>query len=240
MSEWLRVLAALALCLQCTNAGPVLTQPASISTSLEETVAITCVLSGGSMDKYHTTWYRQKTGSVPVYVWNDYASRRGSEIPSRITGSRITSNNLMHLTIANANVQDVADYYCAAWDYTHGGFTFGRGTKLNVRPLQAPLVSLLPPSPVQIKEKNTATLMCLVSGFNPGAAEIEWTVDGSVRGNGVETSRIQQEADNTFSVSSYLTLSASEWNSHELYSCLVKHETSANPLKRNIERSSCM
>ncbi|MBS2599732.1 hypothetical protein KFY57_26755, partial [Salmonella enterica subsp. enterica serovar Typhimurium] len=68
----------------------------------------------------------------------------------------------------------------------------------------------------------------------------EWTVDGSLRGNGVETSRIHQERDNTFSVSSYLTLSASDWNSHELYSCLVKHETQANPFRSSISRSSCV
>ncbi|NJI29836.1 hypothetical protein HBI98_21985 [Aeromonas veronii] len=119
-------------------------------------------------------------------------------------------------------------------------YSFGSGTLLSVGSPQKPSVSLLPPSSDQITAKNMATLVCLVSGFNPGAAEIEWTVDGSVRGNGVETSRIQQEADNTFSVSSYLTLSASEWNSHELYSCVVKHETQANPLQTSISRSSCM
>ncbi|XP_041059207.1 immunoglobulin lambda-1 light chain-like [Carcharodon carcharias] len=240
MCEWLRVLAALVLCLQCTNAGPVLTQPASISTSLGNTVAVTCTMSGGSMGSYYTSWYWQKRGNAPVYVWNDYDSSRGSGIAERFTGSRDTSRNVMRLTISNVQAADVADYYCSAWDSSAGGFTFGKGTKLSVGEPRAPSVSLLPPSSDQIKEKDKATLVCLVSGFKPGAVEIEWTVDGSVRGNGVETSRIQQETDNTFSVSSYLTLSASDWNTHELYSCLVKHEALANPLKKSIEKSNCI
>ncbi|GCB69839.1 hypothetical protein scyTo_0012497 [Scyliorhinus torazame] len=240
MSEWLRVLAALTLCLQCTNAGPVLTQPASISTSLGKTVVITCTLSGGSMSSDYTSWYWQKPGSAPKFVWRDYDSSRGSGIPDRFTGSRDTSRNVMHLTISNVKAEDVADYYCGSWGGSPALYTFGKGTELNLGDPRAPSVSVLPPSPDQIKGKDTATLVCFLNGFKPGAAEIEWTVDGSVRGNGVETSRIQQEADNTFSVSSYLTLSAAEWNSHELYSCVVKHEALANPLKTSISRSSCL
>ncbi|GCB69838.1 hypothetical protein scyTo_0012496 [Scyliorhinus torazame] len=240
MCEWLRVLMALVLCLQSTNAGHVLTQPPSISTSLGKTVTITCTLSGGSMNNYYTSWYWQKPGSAPVFVCRDYDSSRGPGIPVRFTGSRVTSTNVMHLTNSNVMAEDVADYYCGAWDINAGGFTFGKGSKLNLGAPLAPSVSVLPPSPVQIKGKNTATLVCFLNGFKPGVADIEWTVDGSIRGNGVETSRIQQEADNTFSVSSYLTLSAAEWNSHELYSCVVKHEALANPLKTSISRSSCL
>ncbi|XP_067911704.1 immunoglobulin lambda-1 light chain-like [Heterodontus francisci] len=239
MNEWLHVLAALTLCLQCTIAGTVLTQPESISTSQGKTVKITCTMSGGSMGIYHTSWYWQKPGSAPVFVWRDYDSTRGSGIPDRFTGSRDTSRNVMHLTVTDVQSEDAADYYCGGWDSRAGGFIFGEGTKLNLGNPRGPSVSVLPPSSDQITTKNTATLVCLVSGFNPGAVEIEWTVDDSVRGNGVETSRIQQETDNTFSVSSYLTLPASEWNSHELYSCVVKHETQANPLKTSIARSSC-
>ncbi|XP_067862385.1 immunoglobulin lambda-1 light chain-like [Heptranchias perlo] len=239
MSEWLRVLAALIYCLQCTNADTVLTQPGSISTSLGKTVKITCTLSGGSMGSYYTSWYWQKPGGAPAFVWNDNYSSRGSGIPDRFTGSRDTSSNVMHLTITNIQSGDAADYSCGAWISNSAGYTFGKGTKLNLGNPRVPSVSLLPPSSVEITEKNTATLVCLVSGFNPGAVEIDWTVDGSVRENGVETSRVQQETDNTFSVSSYLTLRAPDWNSHELYSCVVKHETQANPLQTSIARSSC-
>nr|pir Ig lambda chain - sandbar shark [Carcharhinus plumbeus]AAC59643.1 immunoglobulin lambda-chain [Carcharhinus plumbeus] len=230
-----RVLAALMLCFhsRCAIGDIVLTQPGSISTSPGKTVKITCTMSGGSIGNYYTSWYWQKPDSAPVLVW-DEKSGTASGVPNRFTGSVDSSNDKMHLTITNVQSEDAADYYCYA------ARTFGKGTKLNLGNPRSPTMSLLPPSSDQITAKNMATLVCLVSGFNPGAAEIEWTVDGSVRGNGVETSRIQQEADNTFSVSSYLTLSASEWNSHELYSCLVKHEAQANPLRTSISRSSCM
>ncbi|XP_067911424.1 immunoglobulin lambda-1 light chain-like [Heterodontus francisci] len=237
MTEWVQVLAALMLCLHSTNADPVLTQPASISTTPGSTVKITCTMSGGSIGSYYTSWYWQKPGSAPVLVWSE-SYDTASGIPDRFTGSVESSSNKLLLTITNVQTEDAADYYCAA--ASSGAYIFGRGTKLNLDNPRVPSVSVLPPSSDQITTKNTATLVCLVSGFNPGAVEIEWTVDDSVRGNGVETSRIQQETDNTFSVSSYLTLPASEWNSHELYSCVVKHETQANPLKTSISRSSCI
>nr|AES93017.1 immunoglobulin light chain [Squalus acanthias] len=224
-------------CLHSTNADPVLTQPASISTSPGETVKITCTMSGDNIGTYYTSWYWQKPGSAPVFVWYE-RSGTTSGIPDRFTGSVDSSSDMMHLNIANVQSEDAADYYCAVG--RSGIFTFGRGTKLSLSNPRAPSVSVLPPSSDQIAAKNTATLVCLVNGFNPGAVEIEWTVDGSVRGNGVETSRIQQETDNTFSVSSYLTLPASEWNSHGLYSCVVKHQTQANPLQTSITRSSCI
>ncbi|XP_067861668.1 immunoglobulin lambda-1 light chain-like [Heptranchias perlo] len=233
MIESIRVLAALMLCLYSTNADFVLTQPGSISTSTGKTVKITCTLSGDDISSYYTSWYWQKPRSAPVLVW-DESSGTASGIPDRFTGSVESSNNKLHLTITNVQSEDVADYYCLV------SRTFGGGTKLNLGNPRGPSVSVLPPSTDQITEKNTATLVCLVNGFNPGAVEIEWTVDGSVRGNGVETSRVQQETDNTFSASSYLTLAASDWNSHELYTCVVKHETQTNPLQTSIARSSCV
>uniref|UniRef100_UPI00398EA527 immunoglobulin lambda-1 light chain-like n=1 Tax=Pristiophorus japonicus TaxID=55135 RepID=UPI00398EA527 len=238
MTEWVRVLAALMLSLHNTNADSVLTQPSSISTTPGSTVKITCTLSGGNIGSWYTSWYWQKPGSAPVRVW--YQSSRASGIPDRFTGSVDSLGNKMHLTISNVLSEDVADYYCGAIRISPDRIVFGRGITLNLGSPRAPSVSVLPPSSDQIAAKNTATLACLVNGFNPGAVEIEWTVDGSVRGNGVETSRIQQETDNTFSVSSYLTLPASEWNSHELYSCVVKHESQANPLQSSIARSSCI
>nr|AAA86749.1 immunoglobulin lambda light chain [Carcharhinus plumbeus] len=239
MTQSIGVLAALILCFHSTIADPVLTQPGSISSSPGKTVTITCTMSGDTISSYYTSWYWQKPDSAPVFVWYE-SSGTASGIPDRFAGSVDSSSNKMHLTITNVQSEDAADYYCAARRSGANTFIFGRGTKLNLNSPRNPTVSVLPPSSDQITAKNMATLVCLVSGFNPGAAEIEWTVDGSVRGNGVETSRIQQEADNTFSVSSYLTLSASEWNSHELYSCVVKHETQANPLRTSISRSSCM
>ncbi|XP_059837295.1 immunoglobulin lambda-1 light chain-like [Hypanus sabinus] len=235
MSEWIRCLVALVFCLQHTVADFVLTQSPTISTSAGKTVKITCTMSGDNIGNYYASWYWQKPGSAPVYVWHQRYGR-ASGIPERFTGFVDSSSNQMDLTIANVQSEDDADYYCAVdRDYV---ITFGKGTALNLGNLRPPVVSVLGPSTEEILGKGTATLVCLVSGFNPAAVIIEWTVDGSTRRNGVEISQTQRDADNTFSASSYLTLPASDWNSHELYSCVVKHETRTT--KANVMRSSCI
>ncbi|XP_062929427.1 immunoglobulin lambda-1 light chain-like [Mobula hypostoma] len=237
MSEWIRCLVALVVCFQHTVADFVLTQSPSISTSAGKTVKITCTMSGDNVGSYYASWYWQKPGSAPVYVWHE-SYGRASGIPERFTGSVDSSSSKMCLTIDNVQAEDDAEYYCAVGkNYV---ITFGKGTKLNLGNPQPPVVSVLGPSTEELRGKGTATLVCLVSGFNPGAVNIEWTMDGNTRKNGVETSRIQQDTDNTFSASSYLTLPASDWNSHELFSCVVKHETQAAPLKANVMRSSCI
>ncbi|XP_032899470.1 immunoglobulin lambda-1 light chain-like [Amblyraja radiata] len=237
MAEGVWVL-ALVTCFHSINAETTLTQIPSISKSPGTTVKITCTRSGGSIGSY-TSWYWQKPDSSPVLVWYG-SSTRGTGIPDRFTGSVDSSTNQMHLTITNVQSEDAADYYCGVWDNSKYKFTFGRGTKLNLSSPRPPTVSILAPSMGEVTAKSTATLVCLVSGFNPGAVDIEWAVDGSWRSDGAATSRVQQEKDNSFSASSYLTLPAAYWNSHELYSCVVKHETQAIPIKANIARSSCL
>ncbi|XP_059837302.1 immunoglobulin lambda-1 light chain-like [Hypanus sabinus] len=204
-----------------------LTQSPSVSATPGRTMKITCTMSGGSIGGYYTSWYMQKPGGAPVFVWYG-SSTRGSGIPDRFTGSTVSSHNQMHLTITNVQWQDAADYYCGVADDSTFIFTFSSSFP------RKPAVSVLRPSAEEIRGQGTATLVCLVSGFNPAVVNTEWTVDGSTRRNGVETSRIQQDADNTFSASSYLTLPASDWNSHELYSCVVKHESQATPFQTNI------
>ncbi|XP_062925256.1 immunoglobulin lambda-1 light chain-like [Mobula hypostoma] len=237
MAEWIRCLVVLVFCFQNTVADVVLTQSPSISTSAGKSVKITCTMSGGNIGSYYASWYWQKPGSAPVIVWHEI-SDTASGIPDPFTGSVDSSSSQMHLTIANVQSEDAADYYCAVGK--SGVLTFGKGTKLNLDDPQPPVVSVLGPSTEELRGKVTATLVCLVSGFNPGAVNIEWTMDGNTRKNGVETNRIQQDTDNTFSASSYLTLPASDWNSHELFSCVVKHETQTAPLKANVMRSSCI
>ncbi|XP_067862379.1 immunoglobulin lambda-1 light chain-like [Heptranchias perlo] len=238
MSYWIRIVSTLVFCVVYLNAQVTVNQPRSMSTSPGNNVQISCTMSGANLGSGAVSWYQQIPGNTPrllVYYWSGSSIYRGPGISERFSGS--VSGNTGIFTMSNAQSEDAADYYCAMWS---NGIFFGKETRLCVGSPQEPSVSVLPPSSDEITTKNMATLVCLVNRFKPGAVEIEWTVDGSVRGNGVETSRIQQETDNTFSVSSYLTLSASEWNSHELYSCVVKHETQASPLQTSIARSSCI
>nr|AFM86174.1 immunoglobulin light chain [Callorhinchus milii] len=236
MDNWLRGMAALLLCLHGTTGAVTLTQPPTISSSPGNTIKITCTMSGDSIGSHHVSWYQQKPDGAPLFVWYQ-SGTTGQGIPDRFTGFVDSGSNAMHLTISTVQPEDAADYYCGAdknWK-----FLFGEGTKLSLKNPRGPSVTVLPPSPDQITAKSKATLVCLVNDFIPGAVEVEWTVDGSARSEGVETSAIKQQADNTYSVSSYLTLPTSEWESHDLYSCVVKHQTLATPLERSIARSSC-
>ncbi|NWT07804.1 LV1 protein, partial [Vireo altiloquus] len=81
-------------------------QPSLLSSSVGETVRITC--SGSSYGYYG--WYQQKVpGSAPVTVIysND---KRPSGIPLRFSSSGGT------LTITGVQAEDEAVYFCGGWD----------------------------------------------------------------------------------------------------------------------------
>nr|AAA59369.1 immunoglobulin light chain [Hydrolagus colliei] len=238
MAPWVPFLATLMTCLHCVNSLPALHQPPSVSTSLGEKLTLGCTMTGGSISSEYVYWYQQRPGNAPQYLlYTDGVNSftRMSGVSDRFSGSRDSRSG--DLIISSVQGDDAADYYCGVWE---SGYVFGKGTRVGIGDPRAPSVTVLPPSPDQITAKSKATLVCLVNDFTPGVVEVKWTVDGSARSEGVETSAIKQEVDNTYSVSSYLTLPASEWETHELYSCLVKHEARADPLKTTIARSTCV
>ncbi|XP_067861670.1 immunoglobulin lambda-1 light chain-like [Heptranchias perlo] len=233
------VLLLLMIDLTYTSAQVKLIQPDSDSTTPGRTVILNCTVQGISLSSSYVYWYQQRRDSAPRFVLRG-TDTRGDGIPDRFTGREDESTNVGYLTISNVESKDAADYYCAAYDSSSSSY-FGSGTRLNVlgRQPASPTMSLLPPAKDQIAA-NAATLVCLVNNFYPDSVKLVWSVDGKVRDAGVQTSPTLQDSDQTFSVSSYLTLSASEWNSHELYSCGVKHEALGSKLEQSIRRSSCL
>ncbi|XP_076209077.1 immunoglobulin lambda-1 light chain-like [Aptenodytes patagonicus] len=209
-----------------------LTQPSSMSANPGETVRITC--SGGS-GSYG--WFQQKVpGSAPVTViyWND---KRPSDIPSRFSGSKSGSTGT--LTITGVQAEDEAVYYCGGYDSSSAGGVFGPGTLLTVlgQPKVRPTVHLFPPSSEELSSQNKATLVCLLGDFYPRAVQVAWTADGRTLTSGIETSQPQRQSNNQYMASSYLTLSASDWKSHETYVCKVTHE--AGNVEKSLKRSEC-
>ncbi|XP_073169793.1 immunoglobulin lambda-1 light chain-like [Lepidochelys kempii] len=199
------------------------------------TVTLSCSLSSGAItDGNYPLWVQQRLGNVPRLIMYS-TSTRPSGIPERFTGSR--SGNTMSLTITGALVEDDADYYCAVW--TGSAWIFGGGTQLTVLGQQkaSPTVHLFPPSSEEIKTKSKATLVCLLGSFYPGSVQVTWKADGQQISTGVETTKPSKQSDDKFMASSYLSLDASKWKTHETYTCQVTHD--GKNFEKSLKSSEC-
>ncbi|XP_049660474.1 immunoglobulin lambda-1 light chain-like isoform X4 [Accipiter gentilis] len=210
-----------------------LTQPLSVSVNLGQTVRITC--SGFNVNS-SIGWYQQKApGDPPVTViyWNE---KRPLGIPSRFSASK--SGTTSTLTVTGVQDEDEAFYYCGGHSSSSSN-VFGAGTLLTVlgQPKVSPTVYLFPPSSDELSTQSKATLVCLLGDFYPGAVQVTWTADGRTLSSGVETSQPQRQTNNQYMASSYLTLSATDWKSHETYACKVTHE--AGNVEKSLKRSEC-
>uniref|UniRef100_UPI00398EEB0F immunoglobulin lambda-1 light chain-like n=1 Tax=Pristiophorus japonicus TaxID=55135 RepID=UPI00398EEB0F len=238
VSEWVRVLTMLIICAVCSKAQIKLTQPQSLSVVPQGMIKLSCSVSGGTLGNSDIGWYQQNPGDGPRFLlYHDInCDSRGSGIPDRFSGRSQSSTNAAYLTISGVQSEDDADYYCA---WSSNGF--GGGTKLTVltRKPSKPSVSLLPPRSDQISAAKAATLVCLVNNFFPVSVEVSWSVVGKITDTGVQTTRAVRDIDQTYSVNSYLTLSATEWSSHEVYTCRVTHESLGSQLNQSIQRSGC-
>ncbi|XP_065747253.1 immunoglobulin kappa light chain-like [Phocoena phocoena] len=209
--------------------------PSSVSASLRERVTISCRASQ-SISKY-LAWYQQKPGEAPkLLVYG--ASSLETGVPSRFSGSG--SGTDFTLTINSLEAQDAATYYCQQLNSLTVAYTFGQGTKVEIKRSDAqPSVFLFHPSEQQL-ETGTASVVCLVNSFYPKTIKVSWKVDGVVQASNIQESFTEQDSkDSTYSLSSTLTLSRSEYESHSLYTCEVSHQSLASALVKSINKDEC-
>uniref|UniRef100_UPI0032D6DB8C D68_light chain n=1 Tax=Homo sapiens TaxID=9606 RepID=UPI0032D6DB8C len=218
----------------------VMTQsPLSLPVTPGEPASISCRSSQSLLNTNgynYLEWYLHKPGQSPqllIYL----GSHRASGVPDRFSGSG--SGTDFTLKISRAEPEDVGVYYCMQTLQTQG-YTFGQGTKLEIkRTVAAPSVFIFPPSDEQLKS-GTASVVCLLNNFYPREAKVQWKVDNALQsGNSQESVTEQDSKDSTYSLSSTLTLSKADYEKHKVYACEVTHQGLSSPVTKSFNRGEC-
>uniref|UniRef100_A0A670K0E2 Ig-like domain-containing protein n=1 Tax=Podarcis muralis TaxID=64176 RepID=A0A670K0E2_PODMU len=106
---WLLLLfTLLSYCSGVISQAP-MTQAASESVSVGQTIKLSCTPNG---KVGYIAWYQQRPGLGPCFVHQN-GQNRGEGIPDRFTAS--LSGNVGYLTITSTQAEDEAAYYCGTW-----------------------------------------------------------------------------------------------------------------------------
>nr|UBT83493.1 anti-human CD40-11B6-Vkappa-v2-hIgGK antibody [synthetic construct] len=222
-----------------SSSDVVMTQsPLSLPVTLGQPASISCRSSQSLVHSNGNTylhWYQQRPGQSPrLLIYK--VSNRFSGVPDRFSGSG--SGTDFTLKISRVEAEDVGVYFCS--QSTHVPWTFGGGTKLEIkRTVAAPSVFIFPPSDEQLKS-GTASVVCLLNNFYPREAKVQWKVDNALQsGNSQESVTEQDSKDSTYSLSSTLTLSKADYEKHKVYACEVTHQGLSSPVTKSFNRGEC-
>uniref|UniRef100_G1TSF1 Ig-like domain-containing protein n=2 Tax=Oryctolagus cuniculus TaxID=9986 RepID=G1TSF1_RABIT len=229
-----QLLGLLLLWLPGVRCAIVMTQSSSsVSASVGGTVTMSCQASRTVHSSY-LSWNQQKPGQPPKLLIYK-APKLQSGVPSWVSSSG--SGTEFTLTISGVQPGDAATYYCNG--ELSLCLTFGAGTKVEIkRDPVAPSVLLFPPSKEELTT-GTATIVCVANKFYPSDITVTWKVDGTTQQSGIENSKTPQSPeDNTYSLSSTLSLTSAQYNSHSVYTCEVV-QGSASPIVQSFNRGDC-
>ncbi|XP_075942000.1 immunoglobulin lambda-1 light chain-like [Anarhichas minor] len=236
----LGILCTLITALTYVDAVIVLTQtPAVHTVSTGQEVVLNCNIQRD--DGHYVSWYKQVPGEAPQYVVRFYHSHSSPTFGSGFSSDRFNSKSSSSIEyqfiIKQAEAGDSAQYYCQTWDSSASAAVFGQGTKLIVTSssLTPPVLTVFPPSSAELRS-NKASLACLSSQSVP-FADVTWMSGGSPVSSGISTSTAVKQPDQTFHISSYLSVQTSDWNMDKVYTCKVSLGSQTS--EKHIKKSDC-
>ncbi|XP_075942001.1 immunoglobulin lambda-1 light chain-like [Anarhichas minor] len=236
----LGILCTLITALTYVDAVIVLTQtPAVHTVSTGQEVVLNCNIQRS--DNNYVNWYKQVPGEAPQYVLGFRHSGSSLDFGSGFSSDRFNSKSSSSIEyqfiIKQAEAGDSAQYYCQTWDDSASAAVFGQGTKLTVTSssLTPPVLTVFPPSSAELRS-NKASLACLSSQSVP-FADVTWMSGGSPVSSGISTSTAVKQPDQTFHISSYLSVQTSDWNMDKVYTCKVSLGSQTS--EKHIKKSDC-
>ncbi|XP_076739710.1 immunoglobulin lambda-1 light chain [Maylandia zebra] len=234
------ILCTLITALTYVDAVIVLTQtPAVHTVSPGQEVVLNCNIE--RYDRNYVRWYKHVPGEAPRYVLRFRHSSSSLEFGTGFTSDRFNSKSSSNIDyqfiIKRAETGDSAVYYCQTYDDSASAYVFGQGTKLIVTgsSLSPPVLTVFPPSSAEL-QSDTASLVCLSSQSVP-FADVSWLAAGSPVSSGISTSTAVQRPDQTYQISSSLTIQTSDWNMDKIYTCKVSLGSQTS--EKTIKKSEC-
>uniref|UniRef100_I3JD31 Ig-like domain-containing protein n=1 Tax=Oreochromis niloticus TaxID=8128 RepID=I3JD31_ORENI len=211
----------------------VLTQtPAVHTVSSGQQAVLNCNIE--RYDGNYINWYKQVPGEAPQYVlrfhYSDTSLSFGTGFSSDRFNSKSSSNIDYQFIIKRAETGDSAVYYCQTYDDSASA-PVSHLSQL----LPPPVLTVFPPSSAEL-QSNTASLVCLSSQSVP-FADVSWLAGGSPVSSGISTSTAVQRPDQTYQISSSLTIQTSDWNMDKVYTCKVSLGSQTS--EKTIKKSEC-
>nr|XP_055036919.1 immunoglobulin lambda-1 light chain-like [Misgurnus anguillicaudatus] len=237
--------------LSCVSSAKVVTQKPSILTEEKgKSVTMDCNVA---VDYTDVSWYKQLPNAAPQFVLRYHHSYSSPTYGDSFSSSRFTSKAQSkidyQLIISNVDVKDSAVYYCQTYDGSASEYVsqylksitvvFGQGTKLIVTDsgVSPPVVKILPPSSEDVSSSKV-TLVCLINDMSVGFADVSWFVNGNSVTDGVFTGSAEQQPNEKFKLSSYLTIERSEWEKDKDLTCKVT-AAGSKIITTKIKKSQC-
>uniref|UniRef100_A0A3Q3FJ06 Ig-like domain-containing protein n=1 Tax=Labrus bergylta TaxID=56723 RepID=A0A3Q3FJ06_9LABR len=210
-------------------------KPPVVTLRRGETATMDCNL--GTVTSYSARWYKKIPGGVPQYILRNHHSWSSPSYGSGFSSPKFTSTHQSQsdyrlIISTRAETGDSAQYFCQTWDNSNDLEFYSRFYREQVQRSQH--TSNVGPFPSS--SQYTTSLVCLSTQSVP-FADVSWIAAGSPVSSGISTSTAVQQPDQTFQISSYLSIQTSDWNMDKVYTCRVSLGSQTS--EKTINKSHC-